>query len=185
MTTPDLKSQLPINYRDYIITVAEPASRANFQYIHVEYNGPGDRRWGTAGTVEECKTLIDENTIEILSHDNDLMEQRVKQLEETASANTTAMIKGSIVIEEYKKDVAKLKDTLANREACIDTLSGFVEEYLKVFEAKFDSDEGAFTYEQMEAYVKAANYMGLKYGKALFANMRRVQERMNALPCGL
>lgn len=176
---------LPITYRDYTIKQGE---HTRYEYIHNEYGGPEDTRLGFCSTLQECMTEIDSNTIEILARDNDVMERRLKsqaeriqQLEATVAADARAMTQAHIVIGDYKKDVAELNSTLDNLYATIDVLSGFVMNYMKVFEEKFESNEDAFNYEQMEAYTKAASYMVSKSGKARFAFVRRVLVRMNEM----
>jgi hypothetical protein len=49
------------SYRGYFIYPAEyavPDSR--FQYVHKDYDGPEDNRFGYGATVEECKAEIDD-----------------------------------------------------------------------------------------------------------------------------
>lgn len=156
--------QLPITYRDYTIDHAEPASRAKYQYIHKEYDGDGDNRWGTANTIEECKLNIE-----------------IWFLLKSIDDETTAKLEGSIQIENLKKDLANMNNMLTNREATIEVLTGFVRNAIKTFEEKFESDENAFNYEQMDAYKDMKAYMLAKDGKPSSSKLRQVLSRMNNL----
>lgn len=50
------------NYRGYRITVAPAFQREyRFNYTHVDYDGPEDRRCGAARSIEECREKIDED----------------------------------------------------------------------------------------------------------------------------
>lgn len=173
---------LPITYRDYTIKQGE---HTRYEYIHNEYDGPEDTRLGFCSTLQECMTEIDSNTIEILARDNDVMERRLKsqaeriqQLEATVAADARAMTQAHIVIGDYKKDVAELKTALETRDTAITILDGFVLEFMKTFEDRFESDEDAFNYEQMKNYVDAASYMARKNGTARYL-IRRVLSKMN------
>lgn len=48
---------LPITYRDYTIKRGE---HTKFEFVHNEYDGPGDNRLGACDTLEDCMTEIDE-----------------------------------------------------------------------------------------------------------------------------
>lgn len=49
-----------IRYRDYDIYSTVHGPIGWVEYEHRNYDGPGDRRIGTAATVEEAKIEIDE-----------------------------------------------------------------------------------------------------------------------------
>ena len=50
-------------YKGYLITFDPkpiPFRGCDFDYAHVDFDGPGDRRCGNAGSVQDCMDLIDE-----------------------------------------------------------------------------------------------------------------------------
>jgi hypothetical protein len=50
-------------YRDYNIVLNQkpiPDRGHDWDFTHVDYDGPGDSRCGTAASVEGCKSEIDE-----------------------------------------------------------------------------------------------------------------------------
>lgn len=165
-----MDTQLPITYRDYTIKRGE---HTKFEFVHNEYDGPGDNRFGSGVSIEYCKQQIDEQVIDMLARENDLLQQKVDKMTEIINNDTESLLRASIEIEEYKKD-------LANRDANIAILDGFVLDFMKTFEDKFESDENAFNYEQMQNYVTAADYMTRKNGMERYL-MRRVLGRMNDL----
>jgi hypothetical protein len=96
-------------------------------------------------------------------------------------ADIQAMLKASVLIEEYKKDVKALKAEVAQNHARVQVLAGFVRSYLDTFEAAFDSDESQFNYEQMQQYIEAAIYMEKAFDR--YRNrIMKVAEVANRLP---
>lgn len=178
---------LPITYRDYTIDVADPITQKKYEFVSINYDGPGDNRLGYCDSIEECKSEIDDQIITRLDRENEILENRIKtqaeriaQLEATIAADAKAMTQAHILIGDYKKDVAELESTVANRAATIDILDGFVLNYMKTFEDKFESNEDAFNYEQMKNYVDAASYMARKNGTARYL-IRIVLVKMNEM----
>lgn len=161
---------LPITYRDYTIKRGE---HTKFEFVHNEYDGPGDNRLGVCDTIDECRMEIDNNFIETLARENDLLQQQVDKMNKIRDNDTESLLRASIEIEEYKKDVA-------NRDATIAILDGFVLDFMKTFEDKFESDENAFNYEQMDGYQRAASYMARKNRTARYL-IRRVLSKMNEM----
>lgn len=52
-----------MTYRGYVITYDPPPipdRGSDFQFSHVDYDGPGDRRCGTAGSLADTHERIDE-----------------------------------------------------------------------------------------------------------------------------
>lgn len=50
-------------YRGYTISFDPkpiPSRDFDFDFSHEDYDGPGDHRCGSAGSVEDCMILIDE-----------------------------------------------------------------------------------------------------------------------------
>lgn len=165
-----MDTQLPITYRDYTIKRGE---HTKFEFVHNEYDGPGDNRLGSGVSIEYCRQQIDEQVIEMLARENDLLQQQVDKMNKIRDNDTESLLRASIEIEEYKKD-------LANRDANIAILDGFVLDFMKTFEDKFESDENAFNYEQMDCYQRAASYMARKNRTARYL-IRRVLSKMNEM----
>jgi hypothetical protein len=168
-----------IIYRDYTIT---PGGLRKFQFISNEYTGDGDNRFGHCDTIEECKSEVDEQVIESLMHENNVLKSRIEKLMKHIDADAEVILKASLHFEDHKKDRAKLTEMLNASNATVEIMRGFVENYLTMFEKKFESDEKEFTYEQMDQYVTAAGYLQNKFDVIRFGRIRRVLERMNALP---
>lgn len=84
-----------------------------------------------------------------------------------------------LAVDGFRKDIKVLEHRIANKDYHIKQMKGFVGNYLSLFESKFDSNESEFTYEQMEEYVTAANFMEVRYGRK--GLQRRVLEVMNNL----
>jgi hypothetical protein len=50
----------PVEYGDWLITRAwTGGTQWDWQYIHKDYDGPGDQRIGYCATVADCKAEID------------------------------------------------------------------------------------------------------------------------------
>lgn len=163
-----MNTQLPITYRDYKIRATE---HGKLEFVHVEYDGPEDKRIGTGDTLLDCMLAIDDQVIDSQEKIiNTMIDQDIK-----------VKLQGSIQIENLKQDLAKLNNMLTNREATIEVLTGFIENAIKTFEYKFESDEGCFNYEQMQAYVDMNAYMLAKAGKTSSPKLRQVLGRMNEM----
>ena len=169
---------LPITYRDYTITAGE---YTNFEFVSNNYDGPGDNRLGTSDTLDDCYTQIDEQIITSQEREIGILEKQIERLKKHIDEDAKVILQASIHHEEAKKDLAKLNNMLTNREATIEVLTGFVENAIKTFEYKFESDEGCFNYEQMQAYVDMNAYMLAKAGKTSSPKLRQVLGRMNEM----
>ena len=56
-----MKNEIIEIYKQYEIIVAPVFQRQfKFNFCHVDYSGPPDKRCGFAKTIEECKQQIDE-----------------------------------------------------------------------------------------------------------------------------
>lgn len=70
-------------------------------------------------------------------------------------------------------------EAFTKQEIKITILTSFLQDQLEIFEAKFESNEDEFNYEQMKSYCEAAMYLHKMNGRA--GLIRRVLQKMNEL----
>lgn len=172
------ETKLPITYLDYTITAGE---HTNFEFVSNNYDGPGDNRLGTSDTLDDCYTQIDEQIITRQEREIGILEKQIERFKKQADEDVKSLLEASINREEDRKEIVRLHSMLTNREATIEVLTSFVENAIKTFEYKFESDEGCFNYEQMQAYVDMNAYMLAKSGKVSSPKLRQVLDRMNEM----
>jgi hypothetical protein len=66
-------------------------------------------------------------------------------------------------------------------EGRVGEMASFIRKYLDSFEGVFDSDESFWSYEHMEDYIRAANWMDINFQRSE-NRVREVQEVMGKLP---